>query len=64
MPVRPMNDIFQSFLAQDIAAPMLSSLVTGLLIGLDREVRGKPAGLRTHALVCFAATILILAAAR
>ncbi|SNX67636.1 putative Mg2+ transporter-C (MgtC) family protein [Cereibacter ovatus] len=64
MPVRPMNDIFQSFLAQDIAAPMLSSLVTGLLIGLDREVRGKPAGLRTHALVCFAATILTLAAAR
>ncbi|WP_232520605.1 MgtC/SapB family protein [Rhodobacter sp. CZR27] len=59
-----MTGLFHGFLAQDIALPMLSSLVTGLLIGLDREVRGKPAGLRTHALVCFGATILTLAAAR
>lgn len=59
-----MAELLQDFLRQDIALPMISSLVTGFLIGLDREIRGKPAGLRTHALVCFAATILTLAAAR
>ncbi|MGP3696332.1 MgtC/SapB family protein [Rhodobacter sp. NSM] len=59
-----MADLFQDLLAQDIGLPLISSLVTGFLIGLDREIRGKPAGLRTHALVCFAATILTLAAAR
>jgi putative Mg2+ transporter-C (MgtC) family protein len=43
--------------------PLASSLLTGMLIGLDRELQGKPAGLRTHALVCFASTLLTLAAA-
>ena len=28
--------------------------VTGLLLGLDRELRGHSAGLRTHGLICFA----------
>jgi putative Mg2+ transporter-C (MgtC) family protein len=27
--------------------------LTGLLLGLDRELRGHAAGLRTHGLVCF-----------
>ncbi|MRX52207.1 hypothetical protein GI374_17775 [Paracoccus sp. S-4012] len=35
-----------------------------MLIGIDREVQGKPAGLRTHAPVCLAATLLTLAAAQ
>ncbi|HYN26937.1 MAG TPA: MgtC/SapB family protein [Burkholderiales bacterium] len=43
---------------------MITSLITGILIGLEREVRGKSAGLRTHALVCFASTLVMLAAAR
>ncbi|AXQ95072.1 MgtC/SapB family protein [Cereibacter azotoformans] len=59
-----MVQLLQDFLAQDLVLPMFSSLLTGLLIGFDREMRGKPAGLRTHALVCFAATVLTLAAAR
>ena len=59
-----MDAIWDAFLNEDIALPMFSSLITGMLIGLEREVRAKPAGLRTHALVCFAATILMLAAAR
>ena len=36
----------------------------GLLLGLDRELRGHPAGLRTHGLICFAGaamTVSILA---
>lgn len=62
--VQPMGEIWQGFLNESIALPMLLSLATGLLIGFEREVRAKPAGLRTHTLVCFASTILMLAAAR
>lgn len=32
--------------------------VLGLLLGLDRELRGYPAGLRTHGLVCFSAATM------
>ena len=32
--------------------------VLGLLLGLDREVRGHDAGLRTHGLICFAAAAM------
>ncbi|HYE50376.1 MAG TPA: MgtC/SapB family protein [Azospirillaceae bacterium] len=32
----------------------------GLLLGLDREVRGKPAGLRTHALVSMSSAVTTL----
>lgn len=57
-------DVWRSLLAADIWLPLFSSLVTGMLIGFEREIQGKPAGLRTHALVCFAASLLTLAAAR
>jgi len=30
----------------------------GLLLGLDRELRGHAAGLRTHGLVCFTAAMM------
>jgi putative Mg2+ transporter-C (MgtC) family protein len=59
-----MDELWAAFLSEDIGLPMLSSLVTGLLIGFERELMAKPAGLRTHALVCFASTLLMLAAAR
>jgi putative Mg2+ transporter-C (MgtC) family protein len=32
--------------------------VIGLLLGLDRELRGNAAGLRTHGLICFAAAAM------
>lgn len=38
--------------------------LVGLLLGLDRELRGHSAGLRTHGIICFAAaamTVSILA---
>jgi len=44
--------------------PIVGALVAGALIGLEREFRGRPAGFRTHMLVCLASTILMLAAAR
>ena len=59
-----MLDILGSILTAELGLPLASSLLTGMLIGLEREMLGKPAGLRTHTLVCFAATLLTLAAAR
>jgi len=32
--------------------------LVGLAIGLDREVRGRAAGLRTHGLICFSAATM------
>jgi putative Mg2+ transporter-C (MgtC) family protein len=32
--------------------------LVGLLLGLDREVRGRAAGLRTHGLICFSAAAM------
>ena len=32
--------------------------VIGLLLGLDRELRGHAAGLRTHGIICFAASAM------
>ena len=34
--------------------------VLGALLGLERELAGKPAGLRTHVLVALGATLLVL----
>lgn len=43
--------------------PLVGSLVTGALIGAEREVQAKPAGLRTHTLVCFGSALMMLIAA-
>ena len=58
-----MLDVLAPFLTGELGLPLASSLLTGMLIGLERELLGKPAGLRTHTLVCFASTLLTLAAA-
>ncbi len=39
---------------------MVAALVAGALIGYERSYRGRPAGFRTHALVCMASSMLIL----
>ena len=39
---------------------MLAALVLGSVIGMEREWRRKPAGLRTHMLVSIAACLFIL----
>lgn len=58
-----MPDFLLPVLTAEMWLPLASSLLTGMLIGLDRELQGKPAGLRTHTLVCFASKLLTLAAA-
>lgn len=44
----------------DIASRLLVSLVFGGMVGLERSYHGRPAGFRTHALVCLASTLLML----
>ncbi len=43
--------------------PMLVSTGLGTLVGLERHAGGKPAGLRTHVLVCLGSTMFVLTAA-
>ncbi len=44
----------------DIALRLIASLVIGGLIGLERSYHGRPAGFRTHALVCLSTSLLML----
>lgn len=39
--------------------PFIVAIIVGSAIGLEREIHGRPAGLRTHILVCLSSTILI-----
>lgn len=40
--------------------PLLWALILGGAVGLEREWNGRPAGLRTHVLVCISSTMLIM----
>src|SRR5947208_369818 len=48
--------------AEDLAmaARLLAALAAGALIGYERSYHGRPAGFRTHALVCTASSLLML----
>lgn len=46
----------------DYVGPLAGAVVAGALIGYEREYRGRPAGFRTHILVCLASALLMLAA--
>ncbi len=37
-------------------------MLAGALLGIDREIRGIQAGLRTHALVAFSAAVITISA--
>lgn len=43
----------------DFALPLVAAMLAGGLIGLEREWRGRAAGLRTHILVCLASALLM-----
>ncbi len=49
-----MGDLFE------ICIRLGAALAVGALIGLERSYRGRPAGFRTHALVCLASSLLML----
>jgi putative Mg2+ transporter-C (MgtC) family protein len=44
----------------DVMLPLACSVVSGALIGVEREFQRKPAGLRTHTLVCLASALMTL----
>jgi len=44
----------------EIVFRVIAALIAGGLIGLERSHRGRPAGFRTHALVCLASSLLML----
>jgi len=52
-------DLLLQQLIQLDPTPFVLAIVLGGAIGLEREAHGRPAGLRTHIIVCLAATMLI-----
>jgi putative Mg2+ transporter-C (MgtC) family protein len=44
----------------EMAIRIVVALTAGALIGYERSYRGRPAGFRTHALVCMASAMLML----
>ena len=55
-------DILQILGWQEITIRLGSATLVGSLLGLNRELRGKPAGLRTNALVSLGSALLMLTA--
>src|SRR3954471_6787694 len=45
-----------------IVSHLLVALIAGALIGYERSYQGRPAGFRTHTLVCMASALLMLLA--
>src|SRR5690606_8299331 len=45
---------------RDISVRLLAALAVGGAIGLERSYHGRPAGFRTHALVCLSTSLLML----
>jgi putative Mg2+ transporter-C (MgtC) family protein len=50
-----------SLISWDTLLRLTLAFVLGGAIGMEREVHGRPAGLRTHILVCVGATIIMIA---
>ena len=44
----------------DLLTRLGTAAILGLLLGLDRELRGHAAGMRTHGLICFAASVMTI----
>jgi putative Mg2+ transporter-C (MgtC) family protein len=56
--ITPPDDVIE------IVLRLFAAAVIGSCIGLDREVRRKPAGMRTHALVALGAALVTLVVSR
>jgi putative Mg2+ transporter-C (MgtC) family protein len=44
----------------DVGLHLLAALVAGGVVGMERSYHGRPAGFRTHTLVCLASSLLML----
>ena len=45
---------------EETALRLGAAVLVGTVLGLNRELHGKPAGLRTHALVCLGAALAVI----
>ncbi len=45
---------------QELTFRLIIAIIIGTIIGLERQTKQKPAGLRTNILVCFASAFLVL----
>ena len=50
----------QWIIFQDVALKLILSALIGGIIGLEREVHEKPAGVRTNALICMGSTLVMI----
>ena len=48
----------------EVAIRLVAAMLIGAAIGLDREVRRRPAGMRTHSLVSLGAALLVVMVVR
>jgi putative Mg2+ transporter-C (MgtC) family protein len=53
-PMEPAIDV------ADVALRLLAAVAVGVVIGIDREIRGKPVGIRTLALVALGSALVCL----
>lgn len=56
------NDWFADWNVVSIIIRLLIAAIVGFLIGYDRERKNKPAGIRTHILVCLGTALATMAA--
>ncbi|MFH1587826.1 MAG: MgtC/SapB family protein [Candidatus Diapherotrites archaeon] len=53
-----MIELIDLALNSDILFKLVLAAVIGVILGFEREIRGREAGIRTHALVCIGAALL------
>jgi len=54
-----LNDpVVMHWIDYDLLSRLGVAAIIGLLLGLDRELRGHAAGMRTHGLICFSAAAM------
>jgi putative Mg2+ transporter-C (MgtC) family protein len=54
------DDVFDAQRLTHVGVRLIFAAVVGGLLGLERELAGKEAGLRTHMLVCVGAALFVL----
>ena len=53
--------ILAHWIDYDLISRLGVAAVLGLVLGIDREIRGNAAGLRTHGLICFGSAAMTVA---
>ncbi|MBQ5405063.1 MAG: MgtC/SapB family protein [Oscillospiraceae bacterium] len=56
----PVFDFAREMTLLAVAARMLTAMACGGVIGIERELKRRPAGFRTHILICVGASITVL----